>query len=368
MGINGSGASDTDGDTVFCGNSGLCHCVQSRHSHIFGNLFPGTASECFSLGNSYNFVAFIHNTGFDARAAQINADAITLFFKTREHGNGIAADGIAAAVCADEDAVAFFRLNTGSALLYLSFSRKEQERVERGAVRFKGCFSIDFQTVNREVFALSQMCAEVIVAFCRAQRSDFAGFFHMKLSRLAVCAGSAVVINAVGNIAGLLNFCNYKACTDGVNGTGFNEENVTGFDINTMQFITQRVVLDGLAEFLCGNFMLKAVVKPCTGLSFHHIPHFCFSVLIFMCLCISIIGMNLNRQILCGINQLNQNGEFFKTSGSIAQSFRMLCQIVCQRFAVIFAAGNHARAIRMTAQLPCFGKNIAVIILSVGGL
>ena len=71
----------------------------------------------------------------------------------------------------------------------------------------------------------------------------------MKLTWLAVETQTAVVIDAVGDVRGLLNFCDEATCADGMNTTGRKEEYITGLYFEIGEDIRDSVVLYSLYIF-----------------------------------------------------------------------------------------------------------------------
>ena len=88
-----------------------------------------------------------------------------------------------------------------------------------------------------------------------------AGLLGMQLSQVAVLVGSAVVVDAVGDVAGLLYLCQIASGTDGVDASGRNEETVTLLDAVLCQGIADGVVVDHRLVLLRRYLHLQAVVE-----------------------------------------------------------------------------------------------------------
>ena len=79
---------------------------------------------------------------------------------------------------------------------------------------------------------------------------------------------------------------------------------------NLLQMLVQCSGLNRLSKDFLSCLMLKAVYKTCTLISINDIPHLGLAIVTFVFSCIFIIGMNLNRQVLFGIDEFHQYRQF----------------------------------------------------------
>ena len=102
----------------------------------------------------------------------------------------------------------------------------------------------------------------------------------------------------------------------------------------------------------------------CAFVSIHDIPHLGLTVVAFVLPCICIIGMNLNRQILLGINEFHQYRQF-SVFHLCAKIFWVSTQHLRQRLSLIDSIRHIAGAIRMYRAFPCLRQRGQIDLLSV---
>ena len=79
----------------------------------------------------------------------------------------------------------------------------------------------------------------------------------MKLTRLSVETETAIVVDSVCNVRSLLDFCYETACSDGVDASCREEENITGLHLEIGKNISNGVVLHSLHILLWSNLLRK---------------------------------------------------------------------------------------------------------------
>ena len=104
----------------------------------------------------------------------------------------------------------------------------------------------------------------------------------MELPWLAVVAQPAVVVEAVGGVGVLLHLCQQDALADGVNGAGWNKENIAFFYWCMMTDFGNSAILQAVSQFLTGDFFFYAIEQLSTRFGINNIPHFGFALAILL--------------------------------------------------------------------------------------
>ena len=100
-----------------------------------------------------------------------------------------------------------------------------------------------------------------------------------------------------------------------------NQEGIAVMDFHRIQYFLNGVVFDPLGEFLSGNLTLESIVNESTRGRVEHIPHLGLAVLSFFGQGKAVVGMNLDGQIVTGIDELDQNREIAESAAVGAQHF-----------------------------------------------
>ena len=171
----------------------------------------------------------------------------------------------------------------------------------------------------------------------------------MQLPWLAVCAPPVIVVHPVGHIAVLLNFGDQCALADGVHRARFNKEYITLVNIHMVEHLWQRVVLNGGFECFLADLLLKAIDQLGAGGCVQYIPHLGLAEFVLHTAGIVVIRVHLNRQVVLGINQLNEHRKIGE-SGGVGAAKRFFAHglyHLLQRLTVIAAAvdGVHTRLV-----------------------
>ena len=182
----------------------------------------------------------------------------------------------------------------------------------------------------------------------------------MKFPFFAVFAHTIIIVETIGEVGILLNLSNQGTRTDGVNRTCFNKEQVVLLDGNALEITQQSAVCDGLPDFGLGAIMFQAVDQVGVLGGIQHIPHLALAVLaIFVLHGVGVIGMYLHRQVLFGIDELDQQGKLTVGMAS-AQIFWMLSQNLGQGLTCKFPTGHHTGTVRMGGTLPGFSQRVKI--------
>ena len=121
-----------------------------------------------------------------------------------------------------------------------------------------------------------------ILRFRRLPEGNIQRLRNVQLPGLAICAQTAVVVDAVGDVGVLLNFRHHDALADGVQRAGGDEEAVPFVHRHSVQHVGQGVILNAAFKLLLADLMGEAVVEgaPGSASSTYHI-----SVLPYWCSC-----------------------------------------------------------------------------------
>jgi len=179
----------------------------------------------------------------------------------------------------------------------------------------------------------------------------------MQRARFSVRAEPAVIGNAVGAVAVLLDFGNQDAAADRVQRSGFDEEYIALVGWDGIDHLGEGVVLDPAAEFFLCDLMGKAVNQRCARHAVHHIPHFGLSVFMLHPPGVFIVGMHLHRKLFRGVDQLDEHRKAVKRLAVRSQrGFSRLLQVLRQRHSGRFTVCDQRRTVRVAGKLPCFGN------------
>ena len=95
----------------------------------------------------------------------------------------------------------------------------------------------------------------------------------MQLARLTIHARTVVVVDAIGDIGGLLDFCQKDASTDGMDATGREIEYIAGLDLMVGKDIYDSAIGYALLVFFGGYLLLEACIEVASGIGLDDIPH-----------------------------------------------------------------------------------------------
>ena len=131
----------------------------------------------------------------------------------------------------------------------------------------------------------------------------------MEFTGLAIHARTVIVVDAIGDIAGLLDLRQEDACTDGMNTTGREVEDIAGGNLMTCQHLGDGMVLYAFLIFFGGHLATETGIEIATGLSIEDVPHLALAHLTMDSLCHLVVGMHLDAEVFLGIDELNQKGQ-----------------------------------------------------------
>ena len=131
----------------------------------------------------------------------------------------------------------------------------------------------------------------------------------MQLTQVAVFVAAFVVIDAIGDVAGLLNLNQLAAVTDGMDATSRNEEAVTVLDSILCQGIADTVILNHLLVLLRSKLLLESAVELRVRSRIQDVPHLGLSTRLALTTGDLVCGVYLNGKFLLRINELDEQGE-----------------------------------------------------------
>ena len=131
----------------------------------------------------------------------------------------------------------------------------------------------------------------------------------MEFTGLTIHARTVVVVDAIGDIAGLLDLRQEDASTDCMNTTGREVEDIAGGNFMTCQYLGDGMVLYAFLIFLWCHLATETRIEIATGLSIEDVPHLALAHLSMDSLCHLVVGMYLDAEVFLGIDELHQKGQ-----------------------------------------------------------
>ena len=190
-------------------------------------------------------------------------------------------------------------------------------------------------------------------------------FFNVQRTQLAVCSPSAVVVDAVSGVGVLLDLCQQDPRTNGVQRTGRDKVQFSRLDLHPIENFCQGLVVDPLFEFRLGHFLFQSVVQGSVGCRIYDVPHFRLAGFSLHPHGVVVIGVHLNRQVLFGIDQLDQH----RHSGTVRtvgaeECGAVLVQIFPQVQPCVTAGSEHAAAVLVAGEFPAFSDLVSIAFLA----
>ena len=173
----------------------------------------------------------------------------------------------------------------------------------------------------------------------------------MELAIVAILVLALEVVDAIGNIAGLLNLGNETACSDGVNSAGWDKEAVVLLHVILSQGIGDGIILHHLLVLLRSNLHLQAIVKLGIRLAWQRIPHLGLAALLTLLLGNFVIRMYLDRKVGIGIDKLDEQWKLVSKTLIVICTEEILLQFsnnLIELLALHLAVGYDALVARNT--------------------
>ena len=120
---------------------------------------------------------------------------------------------------------------------------------------------------------------------------------------------------------------------------------------------------DPAGKFLLGDLLVETVIEESVLTGVHDIPHFRLAVLAFILQGIAVVRMDLDGQVVPGVNEFDQNRKFTKSPAMGSQDIRTVqIDVFFKALSGKFAVGNDAGTVGMAGQFPGFRQDISLII------
>ena len=131
----------------------------------------------------------------------------------------------------------------------------------------------------------------------------------VKLTGLDIESEAVVVEEAVGDVGALLDLAYHDAAADGVDATGWNEEDIAGMDLMTSKDIDDGAILNAMCIVVLRDLLLETNEHGGTGVSLHDVPHLSLAKGAVALVGQLVVGMYLDGEVLCGIDKLDEEGQ-----------------------------------------------------------
>ena len=183
----------------------------------------------------------------------------------------------------------------------------------------------------------------------------------MELAGLAIQAWTVIIIDAIGDVGGLLHLGQHNATTDGMDTTGREIEDIAGLHLMVGQDLSDGAIGDSAVILVRGNLLLKAGIEVTALVGLDDVPHLGLAFLTVFTHGHLIIGVDLNAEVLLGINELHQEGQLTAVClvGQLAQDFiGVFADDLIQRLACPGSITDDAGAGGHHAHLPALANRV----------
>ena len=131
----------------------------------------------------------------------------------------------------------------------------------------------------------------------------------MQLARLAVETHPAIVPDAVSHIGSLLDFGQIATCANGVDAAGRKEEHISGSHIIAAEHGADFVFRHQFLKLLWSDAAIETAVEIGSLARTDDVPHLGLSLGVVTHAGQLVIGMDLDGEIVVGIDELDQQRE-----------------------------------------------------------
>ena len=136
------------------------------------------------------------------------------------------------------------------------------------------------------------------------------GLLGVELTGFAVKSRAVVVVDAVGDVAALLHFCQQDAATDGVDATRGQVEDVAWFDGVLGKHLRDAAVGYALPVFVGGDVLFQPCIEVGTWLGVDDVPALGFSAFAMATACQCVVGMYLDAEVVGCVDEFDKEGQF----------------------------------------------------------
>ena len=176
--------------------------------------------------------------------------------------------------------------------------------------------AVDFHDTDIEVGGIDDLDGTVVgvdvfgaVVFLYVVVEGLGGEFGVELAGLAIHARTIVVVDAIGDIGGLLDLGEEDAATDGMDTTGREVEDIAGLDLMVGKDLGDGTVFYALLVFIGGYGLFEAGIEGGAGGGLDDVPHLGLAHLAMDALGHLVIRVHLDAEVTLGIDELDQQGQ-----------------------------------------------------------
>ena len=175
--------------------------------------------------------------------------------------------------------------------------------------------AVDLHDTDIEVGGIDDLDGTVVgvdvfgaVVFLYVVVEGLGGQFGVQFAGFAVHAGAVVVVDAIGDVAGLLDLGEEDATTDGMNTTGREVEDITGLDLMVGKDLGDSTVFYAFLVLIGGYGLLEAGIEVGSRVCLDDVPHLRLAHLAMDALGHLVIGMHLDAEVTLGIDEFDEQG------------------------------------------------------------
>ena len=175
--------------------------------------------------------------------------------------------------------------------------------------------AVDLHDTDIEVGGVDDLDGTVVgvdvfgaVVFLYMVVEGLGGEFGVEFAGFAIHARAVVVVDAVGNIAGLLDLGEEDATTDGMDTTSREVEDITGLDLMVGQHLGDGTVFYAFLVFIGGYGLFEAGIEVGAGVGLDDVPHLRLAHLAMYPLCHLVVRVHLDAEVTLGIDEFDEQG------------------------------------------------------------
>ena len=132
---------------------------------------------------------------------------------------------------------------------------------------------------------------------------------RVQLARLAVQSGTVVIVDAVGDVGGLLDLRQEAAAADGMDAAGGQEEDVAGSDGMLRQHLGDAVFRHQADVVVGGDPLLQTGNQFCAGFGADHVPHLRLAAAAVALCGQLVVRMDLDAEVALRVDEFDQQRE-----------------------------------------------------------
>ena len=191
----------------------------------------------------------------------------------------------------------------------------DAEAVDACIVAAEGLGELQF--VSREEGALDEahycvaaLSVDNLRVGCDVLEVDgFESEFGVQLAEVSVAVAAQVVVDAIGDVAGLLDFGNDHSCADSMDSTCGDVEAVAFADVDLVEVVLDAAVGDLLCIVGHLNLLAETCYELAAPVGIYDVPHLVLAHLSVTFPAEGVVGMHLDGEVLTCVNELDEEGE-----------------------------------------------------------